>query len=60
MTNREAYEKTCEEAKRYRELISLLQKYKITLFDEGKILHICDEPSGRLLLARRIKKKETE
>lgn len=58
MTNREAYEQTCREAEKFREIIDVLRKYRLCMYDEGKILKICDEKTGRLLLARRIKKVE--
>lgn len=60
MNNREAYEKTCEEAEKYRELTRTLQKYNLVIYDSGSFLEISDEHSGELLFARRIRKKVSE
>lgn len=55
MTNREAYEQTCREAEKYREIINVLRKYRLCMFDGGKTLTIYDEKSGKELLKRRAK-----
>lgn len=55
MNNREAYEQTCYEAKQFREIIDVLRKYRLCMFDSGKTLTIYDEKSGKELLKRRAK-----
>ena len=57
MNNREAYEQTCREAEKFREIIDALRKYRLTMYDDGKTLTIYDEKSGRKLLKRIAKER---